>query len=278
MTAEARRAARSPAAGGGGSSLGGVIGVLVVIAGILYAGVLVAGRTEGFRSLVAERLSKAAGMQMTVGGSKVTTGLALVLYDVRAADLVAGRPAETPKTDAARPEVSVGEATIEFDLLRQSVRAVEAGDVRIVIVRDAGGGWQPERFSGWAAWAEEGMGLLSPASLSSGPAETPSPGSETARSPLMERAVPRIRIRSADLEWRGHDGAVLAGWKGVQAEVTPFETSRRRMLHVGISAREGHRASGWSFRGARVEWIESADQRWPLAVSLGGEETDDPEP
>jgi hypothetical protein len=280
VTAPPKRRRERPA-GGGGASLGGWIGVPLILAGILYGGVLLAGRTEGFRSLVAERLSAAAGMRMTVGGSKITPGLTLILREVRAAEDVSARP-EGAVGSLGRPEVSVAEAVLGFDLWRRQVRSLDLAGVRMVLVRDAAGGWQPERLAGWAAWAEEGMGLSSLAVLPA-TAEAPAtsggagdaPASAAAASPILEQALPTLRIRDADIQWCGPGGEVLASWAGVQAEVTPFETTRQRMLHVGVSAREGHRASGWSFRGARAEWIESPGGRWPLTVRLGGEDADD---
>ncbi|MBP7275639.1 MAG: hypothetical protein KBA51_05500 [Kiritimatiellae bacterium] len=224
---------------------------LIVILAMLYGGLLLAARTEGFRALLAQRMERRTGISVRIGHSTLSPGLTLTLRDIRwPNDTAPAQPADDGDEDAevVRPEGSVDEMRIRFRFPRLRWRSLELRGARWTLYRSEDGEWAPAALAARLAGADRAWGLrLFPNDLEG----------------LAPPADAVIAAEDLTMTWyrdAEHPACVV---EGLTLHATPCHSPSRDFLHVRMQARlvqsegaatPGPRAEEWIiYEGGRVQ-------------------------
>lgn len=219
---------------------------LVVIVAILYGGLLLAARTEGFRSLVAQRWEKQCGIPVHISSSSLTPAFELRL---RGITTVEKPSASKPATDeeAPKPRLQVKEVRLKWSLSKFRFTRVLLQGARVDFVPDAGGGWSPTPFARWAREADAltGWKWSPPAPGSSSESEVPMPrGNEI-----------ELRIEDLDMFWHASADGPAASVEQISLSMTPLHPPGRTLTHVRLGAKACRGADGVASGPFEAEWI-----------------------
>jgi len=214
-----------------GARLSGVLLLLLFLALVLLATGWFLARTEGVRSLLAERISDRLGMKVTIGESRIGWPYALVLRNVATEGFAA---AGTPGLAAG--EIRVGRLPRTWDLELRHVT---------VRVRQGGSGiWEPTVAARLAD--------LRQASATDVTRLT---------APLRHRW--RLRIADGTLVWLDADGREEASLRDVRFRMEPARLPEgRAMTYYGLRI---YAASGGALGNVRDldwAWLTSVDQAY----------------
>ncbi|MCS6771820.1 MAG: hypothetical protein NZ740_07305 [Kiritimatiellae bacterium] len=240
------------------------VGLLAVIA---YVTGWFVGRTEGFRSIVESRLTRALGLPVKLDRVSVDWRYNLTLYGLRTEG--GRRPGYAPVT-ARRVEIE----WMWSDLFRRfavGINRIELERPTIAFERDDNGRWSPHRLAPYGralarqfqiAW-EEGESAEAGASSRSG--EVPAADKEGAEA--LAEAVrsagldASIRVVGGELSWWLDTQAPRASLEGVTLEITPLRAPGRAMRHVWAKVKRASSLDGPAFRDLTLELLDIGDQQ-----------------
>jgi hypothetical protein len=231
---------------------------------IAYATGLAVGRTDGFRAIVAERLSRELGMPVRIDRVSVSPGYSLTLREVASDD--APRPGQAGLR-AQRVEIQWRWS----DLWRRGRVGIDRIDVAkpvVVFARAADGGWKPESLAPLAEQLARHMQI----------ATSSEPVSEPARADAAPDAGARSATNAAaKFDWRGMETAIsvqrgeISWWldatvpqasvEGISLHATPIAVPGRRMTHMLLRVQRASTLQGPAFRDLTVELLEAGDQQ-----------------
>jgi hypothetical protein len=222
---------------------------LAVISMIVYATLLVVGRTAGFRDLIRNRLEMIAGMPLSVQACRLSATLKLHVEGVREA-----------KVD--EPSLEIHDATMRLRLLAVlrgrdwPFRAIEVRGARLRFTRGPDGNWTP---------LPQLAGALVPWMQAEGQAVNAVPVVA-----WMRASGTQFSLKNVALIWREGDDAIpdnaVEGLALDARRVRPFDEdvwwSRLRIQ----SARAG--GEEW-LRDLELEWLRLDDEDIVLKVRQG---------
>ena len=213
---------------------------------ILYAALLAASRTDGFRSLVEDRLSSRVGYNIAINRLALSLGLDLRLEEVSLTE--EGRPEPFLKVDAA-------DLTFEWaNLFRQGqgvIRQITVNEPDLLIRERGDSGWQPAALGEPMERIVHAAGLkFRPDRLEQStfkvvlkePGEMDKPEqvvqqeeSAQAGGSLDDMAAElqavQVHINDGIIRWLGKDGQIMASLQGLELHVTPLDVPGRSMHH-----------------------------------------------
>lgn len=199
---------------------------------ILYAGLLLIARTDGFNYCITERLSELTGLSVSIQTVRVKTDLALALEEVRIA------AAQSPPRAVSRIEHAILEWSMTglFARRRPFIDYIELRNCEFVFERDEAGEWQPAPFVGEGFWL---AGQLRVTPLDSSMA-----------SPVASEKEPRRKsnrgyhLRNARVVFKDPGGRMSAFIEGLDVISTPLRLPGRHMNYYRLQADRVSGASG----------------------------------
>jgi len=232
------------------SSVGGAMGrlsrlvltLLVILAILLIAGVF-AVKTDGFRDIACNHLTKKMGMDMSVTAMRIGWPYDLIAENVESA----GFAEDAPGFRCSELRVGLG---------RRSLYRICMTGAELVLAKDADARWIPSRF-----------GRLG--EISAGNILELSRISET-----MRKRVALV-IEEGSVVWLSGEPATRAAGKGVTFRVAPVDIPGRRMYHYFLSVDSAVDGNGARVRGVTREWLASETIEY-LEMSASEAETEGP--
>lgn len=219
------------------------LSILLVLAAIAYVGLIIAGRTAGFRSMVEDRLKSRLGMPVLLASARISPTLNLVLSGIRTAQ------------DDFRPVFFKADRLVLGWSLSEKLRGGPfwnhflARGLELYITVDNDDQKLPPF---WSALADQWRGRASEASS----------GAEAPRNRPAE-LWRRVRL---DLEgsFEFASAEESASARG-HIFVTPVEVPGRRFLHILLKAPEACR-NDQRYRDVVCEMLDLGDQRIVLQL------------
>jgi hypothetical protein len=264
---EAGWAARAAASPGG---VGHLLSVALALAAILYVAVFFGARTEGFRSVLRDRLEEYVGVPVRIERSLVTPALDLVLVGVSSAT---GQAERTSAFHAREAVIKWSPSALVWRRVAP-VRAVELDGLSVSFASDGRGGWEPggftalgDRLAEWGGFDVEPEEAEEPAAAAGGAGAAAEAGGRELDAAFWESA--RVTLRNGSMEWRGLEGERLAAIEGVDLEVSPVELPNRRMTHYYLRIGKASAMDRGEMRDFLVELIHAGSNRILLAFSGG---------
>ncbi len=243
------------------------IRTLLIVGVILYITGLFVGRTDGFASLVAQRVENVLGMPVRIGSTKLTAA-----YGLKIRDLVS----EGTRRESS-PGIRASRVSIEWrwsDLWRRGrvgIAHLELEKPVVVFAEQEKGGWAP------APLADVGEFLLKQMQFS-----LPVRGQTRAdAAPAAEKAETQgkrnrekyeltagltkldmtVSIRRGDVVWWTGGGAPAASIEGVDLFVTPLHLPGRELTHYLLKVDRAASTAGPGMRDLTIELLDMADQQ-----------------
>lgn len=249
------------------------IATATVLLAIAYVAGLMIGRTDGFRSIVAERLGELLGQAVKV--ERVSLGLSYALT------------VEGIVTEGTRrlnsPGIRIGRlraAPRWSDLWRRGrlgLAQLEIEKAVLVFERDEEGRWAPEALAGYAELLAKQLNFSfpPPETVSAAPAAPRDVSGEQSRNrrrsarPLLAAPdpampAPRIVVRRGEIAWWLDNSVPFASVEGLSASMTPLEAPGRRMIHYRVDVKRAASRGGQALRDASLELLDIGDQRLVL--------------
>ncbi len=211
-----------------GARFSGALLLLAFVAAVLLVTGWFLARTQGVRTLLAERLSDRAGVTVTIGESRIGWPYVLVLREVATVDFAA----------AGTPGFAVGELRVARRLFSWQLT------LRHVILRvkqDEAGVWMPLVAARIADLRQaSAMDLV------------------RLTEPVRQRL--RLRVSDGSLDWLDAEGRIEASLRDVRFRMEPLNLPEQRdMTYYGLRV---YAASGGALGNARDlawAWLTSAD-------------------
>ncbi len=208
-----------------------VVGTVVVVLLLLYAGVLLLSRTDGFRHVVEQHLRAAWGTpELEIDRAWCDLMLRLVLEGIRSEAAESGLPGFEIQDLNVSGVLTGRWSTGPYRFTALTVRGVDAD-----LVHDANGPSQPTVIADFAKYIGARIGLFDK-------------GNSVAP-PLESR---HVRVLDANIRWRNAEGQVTTRLEGVHYETEAArllgQTVRLEQLTVDYSLHAGReeRAHTWT--------------------------------
>jgi hypothetical protein len=235
---------------------------LVALAIILTVSAYLFVRTEGFRSLVSDRLEKATGVRLEADSSRIAWNGAIVFQDIHSADSE-GDP--VPGFTAASVQI---QANLVAALRGQSVaslRAVHVQDWGMQFSMDDTGVWQPASLGQISDWLGRWGSLALPedepgvSQAAAAPDEAKGDQVPEVRPPvkLAELKETKLRIRNGEIIWRDRSGNPLAEIRGVTFNLTPLDLPTNPASHYHLQVESATATDGSKVRDMNVELLRT---------------------
>lgn len=202
------------------TAIGRAVLTSTALALISYVALLLIGRTDGFRQIATDHVSKLLDLELRIEQVEINSGLALVLSNVSHA-----------VADADGASASADSLLLRYRLRlapwpRLTVKKVELEGLRLDFVRTSGGAYEPHQLSPMHAMLSE---LL----------ELPPSGYEPAQDLLSDILETEVcwRINAGLIRWLAENGFVLREVANLDLEVTPLGTSSTRFNFIDLEMR-----------------------------------------
>lgn len=231
---------------------------LIVILIILYAGVLLAARTEGFRALAAQRMEKRIGIPVRIERSALSPTLELRFMGVRAGG---GTEESMPADDAVaeadpiRAVLSAEEVRIRFEMPRFRMQRLVIRGAWLEFAWREGEGWQPAALAARLEGMDRAWGLGLFPSLQGG-------------MPPAEDVT--LVLEDMNVAWYRGAGSPRCAAEGLSLFVTPLRVPGRRLLHVRMDVRRRYTGDAGAPGPYAMEWIIHEGGRVPLNAAPAG--------
>lgn len=248
----------------GSSGLLGLIRLLLILAAIAYITSLLVSRTEGFRSLVADRLEREIGLPVKIGGSHAKLNLDLVLESIRTED--DGRQNQ--------PGVRASRVELEWSPWRSLRRGRIALDAVTVVTGDVtfattvSGQWEPapiaplsEKVASWI-----GLDLKRHVKPDAAVAPRASSGKPKEKSEKRRSAPPRLRIRNVDVSWWTEGDAPIGQLRGLSLTASSLAADDRVITHYVLKLGSAEGAKGFRADDVTLELVDAGDQQVVLTL------------
>ncbi|HOW97899.1 MAG TPA: hypothetical protein P5567_00750 [Kiritimatiellia bacterium] len=240
-----------------------ILGVLVCLAGIVYLGLFLASRTQGFRLSVEDRLERALGLPVSLKRVEATPGLNLRLEGLASRD----------SEKNGRPGIRAHEVVLGWSLsglVRPGPlfqRVVIRGGA-ITFAPGSSGRWEPAaleplgaqvaQWGGFELPAPEAAGSSAPGDGNeAGPAAPSAEGAPTNTASWFEHVA--LEVRAARLAWWDAEGGERASAEGIDLLVTPVNLPNRPITHVHLTMDKG-RVGNRQVQNLVFELIRTAEQ------------------
>ncbi len=225
----------------------------LIIAGILYAAILMISRSDGFRDIVQQRLGMLAGMNVTVGKAWADPLLNLEIQQVDA----------RISTNQALPNLRIGHASLNWRwmaLLRGAgwpFDKLEAENVDIRFVMSTNNVWQPfpALHDMLAPWVK-----LTGSESSS----TNMPATETMRDLGVKLSISNGSIRWVSAE---PDEPPLALVEGIEFLSDSIQPLNKELMWFDMSIRRAETGEIEWLSGYSLEWIRTSEKDIPVKQS-----------
>lgn len=257
-------------------SFQGLLTAMVLMPLVVYVGLLIAGLTQGFRSLVAEKLSDATGLPIALERTFLSPTLTIHIRGITTrppkAELTAERDdAQRAPSPKVRASLSARRATLRPGWFFRSVRELEVEEGRLCFVQNTAGAWQPKAMATSLKWMDPDAGFKLPGTSAPTPevaAPPRAPGGNTGGN--AAGAGITLRFAQCEIVWLAADGTETASLKGMDARIVPLKPQTGQDLtYVFLQAQALDQAHGVSLRGLRVELLLCEDRRIPISIQTG---------
>lgn len=260
-----------PRGGGGGKSrirtLWRGFQTLVIVAFVLYAAGLVIGRTEGFRSLVAQRLEKILGMPVKIGGVSLDLKYGLKLRDVVTEGT---RRPSSPGLRAQRVEIEWRWSDL-WHRGRIGIARLELDRPVVVFEEQEEGGWAPAPLAPFAEFLLRQLQFSVPTRKRAAD-KTPLPVPETTEErPAREKNGLTTELTGLDMAivfkrgevvwWTGDAAVPAASIEGASLNATPLHLPDRELTHYLLKVDRAASANGPGMRDLVIELLDTSDQQ-----------------
>ena len=241
---------------------------------ILFIVGLIIGRTDGFRSIVSQRLEKIVGMPVKIDRTALSLNYSLTLREV----------ATLGEQRMGAPGVSARQVDIAWrwsDLWRRGrlgIARLEIEKPSVVFAEDADGAWAPARLVPAGEFLLRQLNVTLPATKTEEDFEQ-AVADKASRSPKKSALVASVlgldaavAVRRGAVTWWAHGGgAPLASIEGGSLFVTPLRAPDRRMIHYLLKVDRAASANGPGMSGVVAELLDIGDQQ--LVLRLFAEHT-----
>jgi len=238
--------------------------VLVLLA-ILYVAGLVIGRTDGFRSLVAQRFEALLGMPVKIERVSVDAAYGLT---VRHLVTEGTRRPTSPGLRAARLHLGWRWS----DLWRRGrigVASIELDKPVLTFERQSSGEWQPQPLAPVSEFLVQQLKFNFPPAAEPLPAAKAEPTANGADLNKKAKALragleTTITLRRAEVVWWAGGDTPAASVEGVRLQATPLRAPGRSLTHILLEVERASSLEGPGIRNLTVELIDTGDQQWIL--------------
>lgn len=197
------------------------LGVLLAIAAVTVCLVV---RTEGARSAAEDRIGRLLGLDVRVGGARMTWPCTLVLEDVGTRGHVEGQSA------------GFGASEVRITPAWRSRWAVEVRRGTLTLVQAERAPWQPAFFARLGTLAERDV-------------------REVGRITEAFRERVQLRVMDGRMEWVSAAGQVQARAAGIRFTVAPVKLPGRRVYYHWLTVFEFRGPRGAELRDESWEWL-----------------------
>ncbi len=266
--ARASEAARAPERGRSAFRRAwSVIRTSAIILVIVYVTGFFVGRTDGFASIVAQRIEKELGMPVRIGGMKVTPA-----YGFKIRDLVS----EGTRRESS-PGIRAAQISIEWrwsDLWRRGrvgIARVELDKPVVVFEEQEGGGWAPAPLADFGDFLLKQMQFSVPtrggaekSASAAGGDEAPKEGRNRAKYGLtadLSKLKMAVSVRRGNVTWWNGSAAPAASIEGVSLHATPLQLPGRELTHYLLTVERASSTGGPGMRDLTIELLDMADQQ-----------------
>ena len=251
---------------------------LLALVLILGVSLFLFSRTEGFRSLVSDRIENTIGVQLEAEASRIAWSGEVIFEGVRS---ISGEDGREPGFTAGSVRFLADPLAVFRGDYVPALRSVRIDDWRLEFVMDEGGIWQPQGLAVFTGWVERWGSVALPHDE---PAVTP----DSARGPVgtTEAAVDpaprmglrnlaRVRIRDGDMVWWASSERPLAEIRGMSFDLTPLDLPTGPGGHYHLWWDSFASADGAAVRKLDVELFQVGPSY--LVINLEADETSPPE-
>lgn len=239
---------------------------LMVFAILIYIVGLVVGRTDGFRSIVAQRLEKIIGMPVKIDRVRLAPNYALTLTEVAA---------ESGQRGGA-PGVRARQVDIEWrwrDLWRHGrlgIARLQIDKPAVAFAESADGTWEPARLAPAGEFLLRQLNVTLPAKKATGTsAPSPTPAEKPSVPPEKAALVASVIGLDADVSfkrgevvwWAQGNDAPMASIEGASLSVSPLHLPGREMTHYLLNVDRAASANGPGMSGLVAEFLDLGDQQ-----------------
>lgn len=236
------------------------IATTLILVGILYAGLLLVSRTEGFSDIVRGQLAKQFGLEMKVGSASLTPGLTLVLNEVEG---------HVPK-HALKPGVSARRAVIRWRWSGfvgggSRLRTLSVEDAKVRFSPDGTGVWQPVAFSEVSTWFARQVHLDLDRYTNRFLKTLSTNGEVRAIEVLDLFAEERIEWRGGSVHWQIVTNSEIARVEGVRLNTAHVQLPGRDLTHYQLQIDRAATSQGLKTEAYACEVIGAGTQEVWLA-------------
>jgi hypothetical protein len=230
---------------------------------IAYVTGLAVGRTDGFRAIVAERLSREVSMPVRIDRVSLSAGYNLTLREVASDN--APRPGQAGLR-AQRVDIKWRWSDL-WHKGRIGIERINVVHPIVAFARNADGKWEPEPLAPLAEQVARYMQIEPPNKPSSEQPRTDSAPDAGARS--TTNAVAKfnwrgletaISVQRGEISWWLDATVPQASAEGITVHATPITVPGRRMTHLLLRVQRASTLQGPGFRDLTVELLEAGDQ------------------
>ena len=231
------------------SSWFGRLAAVLAILLILYVGLLLAARTEGFRSLIAQRWQKQWGVPLQIVSSSLTPTLELRLRGITTVEPppdVKPTVSDESAAEEPQPRLQAKEVRLKWSLLMFKFTRIQVKGARIDFAMNPAQGWVPEKWARWAGQADAITGW------SWMPKKTSEPAPSHAWPRLGES---EFTIEDLDIFWHASADGPVASVEKIFMYATPLHPPGRTLMHVRLGAKACRGEDGIMSGPFEAEWI-----------------------
>lgn len=245
---------------------GRFVKTLLIVAAILYVAALVLSRTEGFRTLVEDRLSRAARMKVKIESCHATLGLSVVMRGIRSEETGA----------VVRAQAVCRRAVVDWALPgpgRRGAQAEVTAEGLEVDLAWVDGQWHPAALAGPAARVAEWLKIPLPQAQKAGG------GPRNRQEELLAEAAPQpavwsgpplqVSIGGGALRWWTDQPTPVAEAGGLRLAMTPLVVPDRLLTHYLVEAATINVRGDLLAAPVRMELLDTGEQQVLLGLRMG---------
>ncbi len=234
-----------------------IVNTTLALLVLLYFGILMLSRTDGFASIIKGQLDKRLGLEFKVGHSALTASLGMILQDVKGV---------VPK-DPLNAGVSAKRVVIKWNWLQlliggdSPLRELRVEDADLLFALDASGRWQPAPFNEVSTWLARRlqMDLNRYTSMMARASSTNAPAAKTSDE-LDLFAEQRVEMKNGLVHWQVVPDSEIARAEGVDLASTRVKLPNRDITHFLLHIRTAATAQGTRIEEKRMELLEFGDK------------------
>lgn len=241
------------------------IEVALILLAIGYVGILLVSRTDGFRSLLADRLQGAIGLPVKIDRSHAALNLDIVLEGVNT------------EGDGAKSQPAVHARRVEVDWsplrslsgLSWAVNEVKIEEGDVTFATTLSGDWEPSQLAPLSRQIAVWLGVNLKQHVKSGEpgaalADPESSAQKSPGKPLMPRC--RLTLRQIGMTWWASPDESLARLTGINVDATPIHTPGRDLTHYLLKLGSATGPKGLKLENLTMELIDAGDQQVVLTL------------